>query len=322
MSESLPLLPNQVPEKDITESVDVTKRTTLRNILAATTSAAIFGWGGKLLYDEPGTKPLPEESKNDVDNSRVVEAQPVMEKCAEAFVDEIRGYATLLPLRYDEVQFVDEHGAPLGECIRLTDKSVGEDPGVCNAQGIPINGIRSAWLDAARLELQRRYSTIIVDLDTNIPKPYHVASQFRAALKETDEPDLIQGIKTGKITHYRDIVSYFADKPVHGADAMSRLDYVQQKIVFHDTVPASIQIELRKIIPALCVQESGFNNNVTSSSGATGIFQFMPATWAKYSNDPTATSSLRSQVAVAGHFFSDLYSQILHHSGKEALQYL
>ena len=301
------------------------KLSTRRKFLSGLGSGVVMAFAGKSLLDKkvPTDEKLaqPEITDHNPDIAPALEAQSVTEKRAEGFVDEVRGYACLLPLRFDEVQFHLESGAPLGEPIKLSDIAV--DPGPLNEQGIPVDGISGIWLTAARRFLKQEHPEIDIDVDNGIPEQYNVVAQFRAALKDgEDEPDLVALIQSGNITRYIDIVNYFAHKPVKGASEFTRFEYVQNKIAFDHIVPSTIQQELRKMIPALCVQESGFNNGVTSSAGARGIFQFMPGTWEKYSAEPLESASLKTQVEVAGQFFSDLYKQVVHWCGEEALQYL
>jgi hypothetical protein len=148
----------------------------------------------------------------------------------------------------------------------------------------------------------------------------NVAAQLRAALKEgRDEPELVAGIENGTIASYGDIVKYFAEKSVKDAETSTRFGYVRDHIRFSKSVPTVVQAELRKLIPALCVQESGFNNDARSRSGAYGIFQFMPDTWAEFSGTPLENASLREQVEVAGKVFSNMYTQLVHACGEDAL---
>lgn len=304
------------------ENVDVGKRKFVKGASIAVANLAILSTGAKALWEHeyPVQSELPKVIEADPEILPSVLESPQIEKRAESFQGEIIGYSRMLPLRFDEVQFVYENGAPIGKPLNLKDVDV--DPGPLNEQGIPIDGIRGQWLDAARLKLQAEFPDVVLDSSSGIPNQYNVVAQFRAALSESDEPELTEKIKSGEITRAIDIVDYFANKPVKGASEFSRFEYVQNEIVFKDSVPKSIQAELRKIIPTLCVQESGFNNDVTSKTGAKGIFQFMPKTWKQYNNDESAISSLKTQVDVAGQFFSDLYTQVKHWCGREELQFL
>lgn len=155
-----------------------------------------------------------------------------------------------------------------------------------------------------------------------------VVGNFRAALNETDEPELVSKIANGEITVYRDIVDYFGNKPVIGAESHTRKEYVQREIQFHYNprsergAPPVAQEELRKLIPGLCMQESGFNNDLTSRTGARGIFQFQPVTWAEQGGAPHEIQSLRRQVELAGKYLSGLYWQVQHFAGDEAMAIL
>lgn len=286
-----------------------------RTFLAgAVSSAAVIGVGAKLYYDhntesqEPEIVPEPEP-----------DIESIPEPVQSEFIDELSGYSMLLPLRGDEVLFVDEHNVPIAPPVKIQMMN-GEDPGVLNEHGVPIEGIRGQWLDAAREALKSQYPHISIDTQNDIPKQYNVVAAFRSALDQVDEPELVSGIENGTIKTYFDIVRYFAEKPVRGAEDMNRMQYVSTQIKFRDSVPAAVQDQLRHIIPALCVQESGFNNDLrNSASGARGIFQFIEDTWVnEYGRSLDEINSLRAQVEVAGEFFSDLYDDVRFWIGEAA----
>ena len=299
-----------------TDKETLSRRTVVTAGLAhlALLGAAAYGWK-KMREQKTSEVPLSELPADVVPS---IEAQPVMEARAENFVDEIRGYARLLQLRFDEVQFVTTEGAPIGDPIALSE--IGVDPGVLDAHGFPIKGIRSEWLDEARAFVTQEAPFVLGHEIEGSISQFNVTAQLRAALREGhDEPELVAGIENGTIASYGDIVKYFAEKSVKGAETFTRFGYVRDTIRFADTVPAIVQAELRKLIPALCVQESGFNNDAKSRSGAYGIFQFMPDTWAEFSDTPLKEASLREQVEVAGKVFSHMYTQLVHACGDEAL---
>lgn len=311
-------------QKSLTEAtVDQGRRKFILDATASVGTAAIVGIAAKSLYDFNQVETVAVQPELVEPEPFTPEVLTSPEVVPSELLQEMIGYSTLLPLRFDEVQFVDDRGVLIGDPVRLA--NIGDiDPGPLSEQGIPTEGISGRWLDAARIELQKQFPHIVVDTENGIPPQYNVGAQFRTALTEgADEPDLVSKIQSGDITRYIDIVNYFADKPVVGATEFTRFDYVQNEIVFRDNqMPRSIQTELRKLIPALCVQESGFNNDVTSDRGAQGIFQFIPDTWTGYGKDMADISSLRAQVEVAGEFFSDLYAQVHYWCGDEALAYL
>ncbi len=262
-------------------------------------------------------EPVPEPVEPQPEAPLRPEARPEV----SPFLSEVAGYSRLLLLRGNEVQFVDEENAPIGDPI-IVETIDGVDPGPLDERGLPIEGIRSAWLDAARLRLKESYPHLTVDLDADLPRQLNVVAQFRSALAQEDEPELVAGIQSGQIETYHDIVSYFADQPVVGAEEFSRFEYIKDQVRFSEAVPRAVTAELASIIPALCIQESGFNNDLESKAGAKGIFQIMPDTWNEYCPDPERIERLTTQVEVASQFFSDLYQQLQYWIGEPQLEML
>lgn len=246
------------------------------------------------------------------------------------FENELTGYRAFVRLRKDEVQFVDAFNRPVGDPVVLEDfvgplpegvtVPEGQAPeylyslGERDELGLPVGNIPPRWLAEKRAQVQAEHP------ERPIEDHLHAVVSFRAMLAEDDEPELLEKLRSGEIDTYQELIEHFAQKPVVGAEEFTRQEYVQDAIVFDPEVPAVVQAELRRILPGLCGQESKFNNGLTSRAGAQGIFQFMPDTWASYGAEPHEVSSLRKQVEVAGRFFSDLYRQVLHHLGEEALQ--
>jgi hypothetical protein len=297
------------------------EKLTRRGLLVGLGSTAAFVGYSAHLYNEHEAETSNVSNENEVpDEVPTPEAVPVP---TSEFLNELAGYSQLLSLRGDEVLFVDENNVPIAPPVKIQ-PMYGEDPGVVNKHGLPIEGIRGQWLDAAREALKFAYPDIAYDPEHDIPKQYNVVAQFRAALDQIDEPELVAGIEAGTIETYRDIVAYFADKPVRGAEHMTRMKYVENEIRFKSNVPTVVQEQLRRIMPALCIQESGFNNDLQNRvSGARGIFQFMEDTWVNgYGRDMRDINSLRAQVEVAGDFFSDLYDDVQFWIGDEALAQL
>jgi len=251
------------------------------------------------------------------------------------FANEIAGYKAMAELHKDEVIFVDKFNRPVGHPVRFnnfTGSKRLEDgkevkylytPGRLNEIGIPEGGISKEWLDFVQTKVQREHPKQI------IVGRRHVVGDFNKALDTAEEPGLVSGIAKGEIVKYSDIINHFAEKPVVGAEDLTRKDYVQKEMVFErwnedkkTGVPPLVVAELRRNVPGLCAQESKFNNGLTSRSGAKGIFQFMPTTWAEYGGQPEDYSSLKKQVEIAGRFLSDLYNQVRAHIGKPALEML
>ena len=121
----------------------------------------------------------------------------------------------------------------------------------------------------------------------------------------------------------------YAQKPVVGAPNLSRIEYIQKAIEFtpwdeekQTGVPPVVAEELRRLLPGLGAQESRFDAARVSRSGARGIMQFMPKTWASYGGKPEEITSLKRQVEIGGPFISDLYRQLRVHVGEETLSVL
>jgi hypothetical protein len=273
----------------------------------------------------------PEENQTEAsDNSRVETiTAPEVQPEAPQFFDEISGFEARANLRFDEVLFVDESNRPLGDPVKLEAFTVTRDgvpyslsPGPTDEVGVLTDGIAGEWLSAMRSRLRREYP------QAKEIKVLSVIGNFRAALNDTDEPKLVAGIASGQIATYRDVIDYFGNKPVVGAEDFTRKEYVQQKIKFHYNpknemgAPPVAQAELRKIVPGLCMQESGFNNDLTSRTGARGIFQFQPVTWEEQGGTPQEINSLRRQVELAGNYLSGLYWQVQHFAGDKAMEIL
>ncbi|MEN9921830.1 MAG: Transglycosylase domain [Candidatus Parcubacteria bacterium] len=244
-----------------------------------------------------------------------------------SFEKELTGYKSFLALKKNQILLVDSENVPVGNPIEFRDFIDAKyhkdgrmiapqyrfSPGRLNEIGVPETGIAKEWIEYVREQRQTEYP------DRPIARCLHVVGDFNFAANNSKEPALRAAIADGRIDDYRGLIEYNARKPVSGAEDYTRFDYVQQAVRFRSTVPAEIQEELRRVIPGLCAQESKFMEGLTSRSGARGIFQFMPETWAHYGGLPDEVNSLPRQVEVAGEFFSDLYEQVQFHIGKEEL---
>jgi len=277
-----------------------------------------------------GTRP--EAANDDGSEPSAVESNESFEP-DESFEHELAGYEAMARLRRNEVLFVDAENRPIGEpqpFAEYVDTKEGFDgeylytPGALNEVGIPEEGIAREWLDYVQARVQRAHP------DREIADRYHVVGSFRSAYLEDDEPGLVAGIANGEIETYTDIVRYFSQKPVIGAEEYTREAYVSEAMRFVDYDPrtgeespsemsATVQAALRRITPGLCAQESKFNNDTESRVGARGIFQFMPTTWAEYGGEPEELLSLRTQVTIAGRHFASIYQRVLHHLGEDAV---
>lgn len=256
-------------------------------------------------------------------------------KEAPRFFAEVSGFEARMRLRFDEVQFVDEHNRPIGGPTKLEEFIIEREddngvkkpyllsPGPVDEIGITTEGIAGEWLNEMRRRI-RQENPHLTDIGV-----LTVDNNFRAALNETDEPALVAQIVTGEVVTFKDIVDYFASKPVVGAEEYSRMEYLTKFIVFESWneeemsgVPLEAVVELRKLVVGLCAQESGFNNDLTSSAGAKGIFQFMPVTWEENGGQPEEISSFKKQVEIAGKYLSTIYRQVQHHAGEKAMEIL
>lgn len=119
-----------------------------------------------------------------------------------------------------------------------------------------------------------------------------------------------------------DYIKEHAYKKVDGSEKYTRIEFVQKKIEFSDNLPPTMQEELRKKLPGLCVQESKFNDKLVSKSGARGVMQIMPVNWVSYGGKPEDALSLKKQVEIAGKLFSDYYEQLKDSLGDDSLQTL
>jgi hypothetical protein len=314
------------------------KKMTRRGFLAGVGNAAVAAGVAKVAYDNWPSDEAPETAE-DVYTPESVEQ---IERQAERFDGEAMGYVHQAQLRYDEVLFVDAANRPVGVPVAFDDfpdltytetvaNDAGEEeekvfalkPGRRNDAGLLEGGFVPTWLDRVEAAVQEMHP------EQPIARSLHVTGDFEAAYELSDEPDLRAAIERGEITQYVDIVKYFAEKPTRGHEDLTRQEYVTHAVSFTewnpetgDGVPPVVEAELRRVLPGLCAQESKFNAAVTSSVGAQGIFQFMPATWEQHGGSPDGYTSLTEQVAVAGRFLSDLYQDVQHYIGEAGMRTL
>lgn len=261
------------------------------------------------------------------------------------FAVEIEGYKAFAELSKDEVLFLDENNAPVGEPQKFRDIVVKRkatassnpshvrpdgtieyklSPGKINEIGLPENGLASEWLDYVQTLKQAE------NPNQKIKRRMNVVGSFLSAYKEKDEPELVAKIAKGEIDKNIDIVKYFADKPVRGAEDFSRFEYAQ-KINFRsesDTIrnrpalPITVQKELKRILPGLFAQESKFNAGLVSKSKATGLAQIKPDVWKEYKGTTDVSLSMMEQMEVVGELMSDNYYYVLHFAGDDAVRVL
>tara|TARA_B100000508_G_scaffold138219_1_gene133904 strand:+ start:1399 stop:2277 length:879 start_codon:yes stop_codon:yes gene_type:complete len=89
-------------------------------------------------------------------------------------------------------------------------------------------------------------------------------------------------------------ISYGMRATLNDPQARTRVEYLRTELQLPDFDPV-VAAELRKLLPAKALVESNWNAGLVSGSGARGILQFMPGTWAEHGNDGNILS-LRDQV--------------------------
>ncbi len=302
------------------KNFDPSRRRFFKDVTAGVTVMTAAAVGVDMVRGQP--KDLewsddPEQSHNEGEATpEVTSAQSETIEVAKIdsdFEKETTRYKLPFLLKRDEIWFVDSEGLPVGEPVRLEDIEGGQghySPGPFNEVGILKTAIDNDWLEQAKARQQAKHpqQKIVDHID--------VADQFAAAYRQDEEPGLSSAVAVGEVDEFKGVIEYYANKPVIGAEQMTRMEYVQNEMRFDQEVPSFVQNELRKIIPGLCAQESKFNNGLVSKSGAEGIFQFMPKTWEAYGGRPEDFLSLTKQVEIAGEFISDLYKRLPGHINK------
>jgi hypothetical protein len=232
------------------------------------------------------------------------------------FSEEISGYMAYSQLRSHEIIFVDESNVPLGGPVDFSNAI----PNELKPHGVAISPPPLRW----RKEVAGKLEADPANEGRKVARSYNPSLVFKAALNYKDEPELVNKIKSGEVATFIDIVRYFGQKPVRGVDKeTSRAEYVSAEFKLSERVPAivrdEIQTELSAVVPGLCAQESKFYNNLTSSAGAKGIFQFMPNIWQGYGKKESDINSLKAQTEVAGLLMSNIYGELMQHCDEHAL---
>lgn len=254
----------------------------------------------------------------------------------ERFKSATAGYAAYATLRKDEVLFLNEHNEPVGTPQRFTDfvdtkpNFSGEylyTPGSVDETGILTEVPTREWREYVKKQLQAEYpdQTITHDLNT-----IHF---FREAY-ELGDPQLRQKISSGEIATRDQVYEYRIQQSFPGANGQNRVEYLQHNVIFRNAVeevpgvpgaekvavPPLVQAELRRLLPGLFAQESGFRADaVNDTSNATGTGQFMPETWERYTGTDVVSMDYVDQVAVLGPMISDVYDRVLDKIGEDAL---
>lgn len=242
---------------------------------------------------------------------------------ASDFEKELSGYIGFIALEHDQVLFVDANNVPVGGPVEFEDIVAPKEgsygnyrfsAGTVSEDGVLLEPPTLEWRQQMKERIEAEHP------GRTITDSYNLVQLFRASMRYDDEPELQAGIRDGSIKSYADLVDYYADKEVIGDDeGRSRYEYVHQAIEFSENVPVVIQDALRELIPGICAQESKFNNGLTSTAGAIGIFQFIPSVWTKYGKTEEDIKSLKTQVEIAGKFFSDIYREVLFIAKTDAL---
>ena len=309
-------------EQDAQIKEGITRRQALGRVAAGVGGLTLVG--GAIMI---GKEIVDERDRNEVERLR-----------SDEFFAEVSGYEAQVKLRFDEVLFVDEAGAPV-TIVKMEDFMIQRDgepyllsPGTRDEYGILTEGIPGEWLEHVRTQLKEQHPDMVISEEANVPRALTVYGQFAAVLKDPDEQDLAAEIRTGQVTTYEEIVQYFSEKPVVGAENLTRREYVESHIQFRSWeevegemkgMHPAAQAELRRLIVGLCAQESNFNNGLVSGSDARGIFQILLKVWEKdYKLTAADFNSLEKQVEVAGKHLSHMYARMQDKAGELAMQQL
>lgn len=228
---------------------------------------------------------------------------------SELFNREIQGYKMLYSeLQRDEILFVNEEGLPLGEPVKVEPIN-GISPGVIDKNGFLTEDMNQDWLDYQRERVCAELN-VPCDIPNGLPRQVNVIPQLRDAVYYTPDDDL-------DADTYLEVIEYFAEKKVIGAEHKTRLEFVRDHVGDYLKVPPAVKQELIFLIPGLAAQESHFNNGLKSSTGAEGIFQFMPDTWKDFGYSEEDILYLKNQVEAVGKYFSRAYTFLKNNAAEE-----
>ncbi len=253
---------------------------------------------------------------------------------SESFERERLGWQRWWELRYDQVLFVDESGAPVGQVVDFENFIVqrtrtGADgqpeefdyllaPGGLDDSGMLAGNIAGEWLRYVEARHAREY-----DVSTDEISQRNVTQEFESAVSRADdEPELAQSILDAVnggngIETMVDVVQYYGmnpEKMVRGdRQERTRSEYLEQEIEFHNRVPQLVQDELRGFVVGLAAQESRFNAGLPKNSvTAEGVMQLKDDVREENGYDPERRLSFREEVDVAGKHFSNIYTRVRH----------
>ena len=120
-----------------------------------------------------------------------------------SFLSELIGYTEAAKLGPNEIVFTNAKNVPLG---KPTDFSRAI-PDELKVNGIPISPPPATW----RKQMAEKLEADPANQGHKVARSHNVALYFKAALGYKNEPDLVAGIKSGKIKSYLEIVKYFLD---------------------------------------------------------------------------------------------------------------
>ena len=305
-----------------------------RALLALAGNAAVAAGVGLSMYKGGGP-----ESEVLVENAPGKPAERSVENIemlprSESFEAEKLGWQRWWELKYNEVQFVNERGVPVGNPVEFENFVVkrtrtGADgkpeefdyllaPGAENKEGMLKDNLAPEWIRYVRADVARREGC-----DAGQLRIRHITEEFeKAVARGEEEPELRESILAAVhggngIESMLDLVAYYGlnkDKAVHG-DTLerTRAEYLKQEITFHNRVPKVVQSELRGFIVGLAAQESRFNAGLPKNHAtAEGILQLKDEVRKENGHHPEKRLSFTEEVDVAGKHFSNVYTRVRH----------
>lgn len=166
--------------------------------------------------------------------------------------------------------------------------------------GVPRKNPGTDWTTELKARLHTRNPEL-----ANAPLEIEYGSkEFRAYL---NDPDVRRKMESGEIEYAGDILIHESNKPFSGNYEQGMREYIQEKLSFKPDVPVILAEELRYYVTGLCSQESRYKNNNPSAVGASGLFHFMPDTWASYGGEKGNFTNFDQQIENAGKYLSDIY---------------
>jgi hypothetical protein len=175
-----------------------------------------------------------------------------------------KGYQAWWVMPYDSVVFVDTKNEPVAPPFPFQEFTIDRErvrngkaviepylltPGKFTEDGFLEANLAGEWLRHVRQLVAEEQEIAPDEL-----KVVHVTEEFEKAIHTKDEPQLVEQIRSGEINRLTDIVYYYGDKPVVGAEEYSRIEYIQAKFSCHELgiTPNMLQ-ELQVLVPStLC----------------------------------------------------------------------